>query len=86
MTNGNAPAMPVVVTKDPLVFEQQKSINPLASALTEYEGLTKREHFAGLAMQAITTGALSNNQTIEYEDVARGALLIADALLKELGE
>lgn len=48
-------------------------------------GLTKREHFAGLAMQ----GLLSNNLIIghgsdEIQWVAKHAILQADELLKQL--
>jgi hypothetical protein len=48
-----------------------------------YNGLTKREYFAGLAMQ----GLLSNPAQIDttnFEWVAQHALGYADALLKEL--
>ena len=43
-------------------------------------GLTKREHFAGLAMQAILTKGDISNQS----EVASDALAYADALLAEL--
>ena len=47
----------------------------------DFIGLTKREHFAGLAMQ----GILADSQTDEgSESIARAAVRIADALLKEL--
>lgn len=43
-------------------------------------GLTKREHFAGLAMQGIVAG----NVTHGFRDAAKYAVTLADALLKEL--
>lgn len=41
-------------------------------------GLTKREYFAGLAMQGAFDGEHS------YEDIAELSVAVADALLKEL--
>ena len=49
-----------------------------------YEGLSKREHFAGLAMQAVVTADLNMNMT--ERDAAEFAVLQADALLKALAE
>jgi len=43
----------------------------------QHYGLTKREYFAGLAMQ----GLLANG---DYEGVESAAVVKADALLKEL--
>lgn len=42
------------------------------------KGLTKREYFAGLAMQAM---AMSD---LKFEDMAHDAVKMADALLAEL--
>jgi hypothetical protein len=46
-------------------------------------GLTKREYFAGLAMQAM---ASKENYDIDYDFIrtARKSIKLADALLKEL--
>jgi hypothetical protein len=46
-------------------------------------GLTKREYFAGLAMQAI---ASKENYDIDYDFIrtARKSIKLADSLLKEL--
>ncbi len=46
-----------------------------------YSGLTKREWFAGLAMQGIIS---SLDMKVAADEVARAALMMADALLKEL--
>lgn len=47
-----------------------------------YKGLTKREHFAGLAMQGIIANqscyTLKDNQKAEY------AIIMADLLIEEL--
>lgn len=43
-------------------------------------GLTKREHFAGLAMQ----GILAFNTDVSYSDAAIDAVRYADALFGEL--
>ena len=46
-------------------------------------GLTKREYFAGLAMQAISS---KENYDIDYDFIrtARKSIKLADSLLKEL--
>jgi hypothetical protein len=46
-------------------------------------GLTKREYFAGLAMQAMVS---KENYDIDYDFIrtARKSIKLADALLKEL--
>lgn len=45
-------------------------------------GLTKREHFAGLAMQGYCVHADINERS--DEQISRWSVLMADALLKEL--
>ena len=47
----------------------------------EMQGLTKREHFAGVAMQ----GLLSHYGNADIKYSASSAVVQADALLKELG-
>jgi len=56
-----------------------------------YQGLTKREHFAGLAMQGIlgcqniTERMVSDNLgVIKADEVGEAAVSMADALLKAL--
>ena len=50
------------------------------------KGLTKREHFSGLAMQAYLMGNLQHPDVamMPAEEVAREAVAYADALLAEL--
>ena len=47
----------------------------------QHYGLTKREHFAGLAMQGILSDSARAGNVSDY---ARDAVLYADALLAEL--
>ena len=48
---------------------------------TDYMGLTKLEHFAGLAMQ----GLMANEEEYpKWSDLARASVAAADALLKAL--
>ena len=47
-------------------------------------GLTKREYFAGLAMQGLLSGIPADG-VISYDDVADDARRCADALLDDLG-
>jgi hypothetical protein len=74
MNNADTPAMPISVSSS--------SIGEIiCSSDFEYgEGLTKREHFAGLAMQ----GLLAHNGNKDAAVCASFAVGFADALLKEL--
>lgn len=48
----------------------------------EVIGLTKREYFAGLAMQ----GIMADGETSDIPSIAKASILIADELLKQLDE
>lgn len=48
------------------------------------EGLTKREYFAGLAMQGLC--ANPNTFNMSYEEIAQYSIKQADELLKQLQE
>ena len=50
----------------------------LDNQFEDNKGLTKREYFAGLAMQGMASSDLT------YEDIAHDAVKMAEALLKEL--
>lgn len=54
----------------------------------EYSGLTKREYFAGLAMQGFISANLEvyrvNGGYIQWDAVSKASVEIADVLLKEL--
>jgi hypothetical protein len=47
-------------------------------------GLTKREYFAAMAMQGFSTIPYSDSDEMCANSDARRAVLVADALLKEL--
>jgi len=50
-------------------------------------GLTKREYFAGLAMQASDLEAYANKYGEDWPNkVAKDSILMADELLKQLGD
>ena len=72
--NGNYPAMPQ---------EWKAHVEGM-----EQTGLTKREYFAGLAMQGLLSAIGSNKFEYEYEfqheNLAMDAVASADALLAEL--
>ena len=74
MSNKNKPAMPVLVT------------NPQTCISHMEEGLTKREHFAGLAMQGwlARCATVSHVMFLDPKDVAEVAISMADELLKQL--
>lgn len=48
------------------------------------QGLTKREYFAGLAMQALSSDP--NRSMFSWESAAQEAVSISDALIKELNK
>ena len=50
----------------------------LDNQFEDNKGLTKREYFAGLAMQGMASSDLT------YEDIAHDAVKMADAILAEL--
>jgi len=70
MSNADMPAMP-----HDIVFGKGYPLN------YDPTGLTKREHFAGLAMQ----GVMANEEEYRtWSDLAKDSLAAADALLKAL--
>ncbi|MDV3706644.1 hypothetical protein CMU55_19260 [Elizabethkingia anophelis] len=73
MKNANEPISPVLT--------QSASLQNETSL-----GLTKREYFAGLAMQGLIAGrwACPDNVPNDVETITREALLHADELLKQL--
>ena len=78
MKNGNTPAAPLAL--DIRVNEQGDQFCNDA-----WEGLTKREHFAGLAMQGLLSRGFGGGGLDGWEQrLSCKAVTIADALLKEL--
>ena len=76
MKNGNMPAMPQTGTEG-----TEGDLN--SPEFWGGVGLTKREHFAGLAMQGFIAGSVpGDNRTID--EASSLAVKFADALLKEL--
>jgi hypothetical protein len=57
----------------------EDSINPTTNMINE-RGLTKREYFAAMAMQALIT----NPPSVTKEERSKNAVLYADALIKAL--
>ena len=70
MNNANMPAMP-----HDIVFGKGYPLN------NEPTGLTKREHFAGLAMQGLLA---QSDGPRSVKEMAFESLAVADALLKAL--
>ena len=65
---------------------EDKPINPIPEHFDKYKneniGLTKREYFAGLAMQGMLANSSLNN--LKEETVAEISVLCADKLLENL--
>lgn len=74
MNNADMPAMPI--------SEDDASIQDGDNEAYNYTGLTKREYFAGLAMQGFAV--YPDNGWAGAESAARSSVEWADALLKEL--
>ena len=79
MNNADMPAMPQPVTLDAYCFNGD--ITVASDYDTDYMGLTKREHFAGLAMQGLMA---DEEEYLTWADLAKDSLAAADALLKAL--
>lgn len=77
MKNSNMPAMPNDVGK---VYDAFARGNEWDVASL---GLTKREYFAGLAMQGLLACSIAGSHK-KYENLAAEASFYADALLKGL--
>lgn len=85
MKNGEEPINPVLLrqigTHEYKVASEKDSREGIY--LTSKLGLTKREYFAAMAMQAIGSNALMID-TANWEWLAKNAVMAADALLAEL--
>jgi hypothetical protein len=62
--------------------QNNESETTCAFEVRTYSGLTKREYYAGLAMQ----GIIASKQYLFPANVAEQAILQADALLEELSK
>lgn len=82
MKNSDMPAMPSAIK----VQDSDGSMRYLGDGFCQSAGLTKREYFAGLAMQAYLSGVLADGKSFSPsdEEVAQESVAYADALLKEL--
>ena len=81
MNNSDMPAMAVKIKVGNAVRLQAEGLGMNVED-KQYIGLTKREHFAGLAMQAVISNSRQADKTAE--SVADFALRHANALLAEL--
>lgn len=64
--------------------EPQEPINPIDG---HCDGLTKREHFAGLAMQGFMQGFIANpDRQVSDQIIANASTRLADALIAALNE
>jgi hypothetical protein len=82
MNNKDMPAMPTGLVDEDVFNSEGKFCGTVEA---NYVGLTKREHFAGLAMQGLCH-AIDSQGTWAHdpETVAESAVTYADALLAEL--
>lgn len=78
-SNGDLPAMPIYLT-DAIIGAAENGADEIVNRVS---GLTKREQFAAMAMQACRS---RNSSYPDWESLAKDAVEIADALLAELEE
>lgn len=79
-TEPNEPINPIVVTN----YNHESGQSFIDD---KYQGLTKREHFAGLAMQGLLAcNATYDGKTIARSELAEDALGFADALISALNK
>ena len=83
MNNADKPAMPTTEKIHPDVIAQAEAYGGPVHYEVNYAGLTKREHFAGLAIQQLVGLDYDGEYIGGY---AREAVKIADALLEALEE
>lgn len=80
MNNSDMPAMPVSAEQGLNI--DSEIMRPKKYGLPSGMGLTKREYFAGLAMQGFA--ADKTTQWSSIEQIANSSVTLADALLEEL--
>jgi hypothetical protein len=79
MNNKDMPAMPQPIASNGVDFIDAREYDPCNG------GLTKREHFAGLAMQGLLAGGYCmDDPQNRLSNVPSEAMALADALLAEL--
>lgn len=89
MDNKNKPIAPVYGADKRLLIDDGINEDYIKQS-NAFVGLTKREYFAGLAMQSLirnqgeTTYNLSRNREGLADDIAAAAIRCADELLKQL--
>ena len=75
MENKNQPAFPI----------NEETTDRIDAGISIYTGLTKREYFAGLAMQATNLEAYADTFGNEWAvHVVKDSIALADELLKQL--
>jgi len=81
-TNPNEPASPVEVSivDGNIIGNQTSQFSYFAT------GLTKREHFAGLAMQGLCAWGANDFNFDHVERIAKISIAQADALIEELNK
>ena len=83
MNNSDMPAMPTGLVDEEVLNADGEYCGTVEA---KYTGLTKREHFAGLAMQGWLARCANtpHSHKLEPEGMARVAVEMADALLAQL--
>lgn len=66
----------------PVVLERNTSRDPFATPRrVQFEGLTKREWFAGMALQGALAGGAFDRADRRHDMLAQQAFMFADAML-----
>lgn len=81
MNNSDLPAMPSIEKINPDVIAQAKAVGKIIKHEIQHQGLTKREHFASMAMQGL---AADGRFAGTLKQMAVTSVAWADELLEEL--
>lgn len=72
------------MNREQSIYNGNEPANPIKDSNFYRLGLTKREHFAGLAMQGYCVGEYTGQSGMSVESIAKWSIEMADALLIEL--
>ena len=87
MDNSDMPAMPSSTPRHPDDIAQAAAMGCYLPNEVNHSGLSKREHFAAMAMQGIISNPTCKTEHQDWKGaIAADALEVADALLEELSK
>lgn len=83
MKNSDMPAMPATIEMSVQAWQQATGVGANIDRVSHYPGLTKREHFAGMAMQGILSNSCDAAWEMTLRDIKVMSYEMADKMLEE---